>query len=114
MSAQFAGEVADMSEHWRLVSVSSHRVSGTFWVSRRGERPTDRASVATVDVTVWNEGRHWGRVLTTKDLLAWINDDDTVDLPKHMIRADVRADVEDAWDEMLAAIKAAADAGGSR
>ena len=112
--AEFDGDVADMSKFWRLVSVTRPRVSGAFWVARRGDRPTDRASVATVEVTVWNEGRQWGRVLTTKDLTAWINDDGTVDLPKHMIRSDVRDDVEDAWDEMLAAIKAAAEAGDPR
>lgn len=112
MSAPFEGDVADMSKFWRLVCVSRSRVSGTFWVSRRGDRPTDRTSVSTVDVVVWDEGRHWGRTLTTKDLTAWVNDDGTVDLPKHMIREDVRDDVEDAWDEMLAAIKVAAEVGG--
>lgn len=112
--SEFTGDVADMSKFWRLVSVNSPRISGTFWVCRRGDRPSDQTSVQSVEVTVWHEDRHYGRSLGSKDLLAWIENDGTVKLPKHMIRSDVLPDVEDAWDEMLAAIKAAAEVGDPR
>ncbi len=96
-----------MSEHWRLVGIDGcPRISGTFWVTRP-ETDEDTIWVKSVDVTVWSEGRHHGRILYSGDLAASVKGG-VVDLRRHMLRADKLADVEEVWDDMLAVIAAVA------
>lgn len=97
----------DMSEHWRLVGIDGcERITGTFWVTRP-ESDNDTIWVKAVDVTVWSEGRHHGRVLYSGDLAASVKNG-AVDLRRRLIRDDKLDDVEEVWDDMLAAIAAVA------
>lgn len=95
---------ADMSEHWRLItaegSTDTHRVQGTWWVAKR--------HVKAVDVTIWDKRSRSGRVFYSGDLTASIASDGAIDLPKHMISSSKLADAEDAWELLLAVIRAAA------
>ena len=93
----------DMSQHWRLVNVEGKPISGTFWVDVEPGKD-GRRIVRAVDVVVWHEEAAFGRVLSSKDLTAWVKGDE-VDLSKHMIRSDVLADVEAHWDAMLDALR---------
>ncbi len=62
-----------MSRYWRLVSVEGP-VSGTFWVTRPDEKRRGQIHVYTVDVTLWDEERAFGRCFTTKDVTATVID----------------------------------------
>ena len=102
----------DMGTYWRLVDVDGGRVTGTFWVLLPSERARRQdVSLVTVDVTVWDdEHHHAGRMLYSRDLTAFIEEDGEVHIPEHMIREQVRYDVLDAMDAMKVAVRLAADA----
>lgn len=93
----------DMSRYWRIFTYQHGRVNGTF-VVKAGKDGVH--NVSPFEVTVYADDAHtWGRVLYSKDLTAFYRDG-AVDVPKHMIREEVRYDVEDAWDDMIAALTA--------
>lgn len=95
----------DMGRFWRLVSVDSGRVTGTFWVTHGPDGEVNH--VRPVDVAVWADDQHtWGRVLYSDSLTAFVNGDE-IRIPEHMIREQVRADVLDAMDAMTNAIRLA-------
>lgn len=93
----------DMSKYWRLVATDGGLVTGTWWVQapHHGSQ-----NVTPVDVTVWVEGRHWGRSLYTRDLTASV-EDGQVEIPEHMIRAETRDHVLEHIDHVKAAVLAA-------
>lgn len=93
----------DMSRYWRLFTYQHGRINGTFVVMAGKEGPHN---VKPFEVSVYaDEGHTWGRVLRSEDLTAFVKDGE-IDIPKHMIREDVRYDIEGAWDDMLVAIRA--------
>lgn len=96
---------ADMSEHWRLITAegrsATHRIHGTWWVSADHVKP--------VDVVIWDTRSQYGRVLGITSLTAFRGGGE-LRVPKHMIRSNVLAGYEDAWELLLAVITAAADA----
>lgn len=97
----------DMSAYWRLFTYQHGRINGTFVVHAGKDGPHN---VNPYDVTVYaDEARTWGRVLYSKDFTAFVRDGE-IEIPKHMIREDIRHDVEDAWGDMLTAIRACVDA----
>jgi len=96
----------DMSRYWRLVSVEGI-VSGTFWVDRPDEKRRGQIYVSTVDVTLWDEDRRFGRCLTTKDVTATVVDG-VADLG--IIRGRWADLTEDDAEHLKAAVLAAANA----
>ncbi len=96
---------ADMSEFWRLITAegrdADHRIHGTWWVSADHVKP--------VDVTIWDTRGQYGRMLSIDSLTAF-REDGEIRIPEHMIRSNVLAECEDAWELLLAVITAAADA----
>lgn len=108
MPEQTEGQVKayDMGQYWRLVSVDGGRVTGTFWVSLPASSQRE-AHVTSVDVIVWVDDKHtWGRTLYSDSLIAFVKDGE-VRIPEHSIREHVRADVLDAMDAMVTAIRLA-------
>ncbi|MCZ4069243.1 hypothetical protein O1W71_16355 [Microbacterium sp. H37-C3] len=99
-----------MSRFQRVVGTDG-RLSGTWVVMLASDR--HRASVRPHDVTVYDEGRHSGRILGPDSLLAWVAKDGTVDLPEHMIRESIRDDVLDAKEELLELLPRIVEAAGS-
>ena len=98
----------DLSRYQRLIGVDGGRVTGTFWATTPVGGKDRSTIVETVDVLVWHDDEHTSaRVLRSGDLSASIQDGD-VDLRLHMIADDRRADVQDAWDEMVDALSAVA------
>ena len=70
------------------------------------ERNHGEYNVKPFDVTVYGDDSHsWGRVMYQQDFTVFVKDG-VVDLPKHMIRGDVRYDVEDALSDIIAAVEA--------
>jgi len=97
-----------MDRFWRIVGVDGGRVTGTFVAVIPAGRLDDRTMVTPLDVTVWHDDEHTsGRILYGKDFVAWV-DGENVNMPKHMIASNKLADVEDAWEPMLAALRAVA------
>lgn len=97
----------DLGRFQRLVGVDGKRVSGTFMVlSAKNSR---QMWVTTVDVVVWDEGHNSGRVLHSQDLTASVQDGEA-DLHERSIASNKVDDVLDVWDEMKAALVAAAEA----
>jgi hypothetical protein len=99
----------DMSAYWRIFTYQHGRINGTFVVHAGKERVHN---VKPYEATVYADETHsWGRVLHVNDLTAFVRDGG-VDIPKHMIREEVRYDVEDAWDDLIAAMTACVEAFG--
>ena len=97
-----------MDRFWTIVGVEGGRVTGMFVAVIPMSRLDDRTMVYPLDVTVWHDDEHTsGRLLYGKDFVAWV-DGENVTLAKHMIASDKRADVEGAWEPMLAALRAVA------
>lgn len=93
--------VTDYSEHKRVVIVECKRISGEVVVLMG-----DKAWVKPLDLTIWDEGRHSGRVLYSNGFTASV-EAGICFLPVHMISETVRYDVLDVMDEMKAACVAA-------
>ena len=97
-----------MDRFWRIVGVDGGRVTGMFVVVLSTIARDPRVRVYPLDVKVWHDDEYTsGRILYGQDFTAWVLDDD-VELPRHMIASNKRADVEDAWEPMLAALRAVA------
>lgn len=93
----------DMSRFWRILEVQHGRVSGSFIVHADKSGPHN---VKPHEVAVFHDDEHTsGRSLCSRDLTAFVVDGE-IRLPKHMIRSEVRAVVEGAWDDVIAAIEA--------
>jgi len=97
-----------MDRFWTIVGVEGGRVTGMFVAVIPNSVRDPRVTVYPLDVKVWHDDDHTsGRVLYGKDFTAWVLDDD-VELPRHMIASNKRADIEGAWEPMLAALRAVA------
>ena len=97
----------DMSRYWRLVSVEGGPVTGTFWATRPDEKRRGQIHVYTVDVTLWDEERAFGRRFTTNDVIATVIDG----VPDLGIVRGRWADLtEDDAEHLKAAVLAAANA----
>lgn len=93
----------DMSQYWRIFSYQHGRVDGTFVVYTSKAGPHN---VRPYEVVILPDETYMGgRILYGPDFTAFVKDG-TVSIPKHMIRESVLPDVEDAWDDMIAAIEA--------
>lgn len=97
----------DMGRFQRIVGVEGPRVRGSFIAHATNE--DDRIHVSPFDVTIWDEGHLSGRIIHHEDLLAFVDPEGTVDIPKHMLREDKRHDIEDVWDEMVSAVRLVAE-----
>ena len=97
----------DMSQFWRIFTYQHNRISGTFVV----HADKDAAHhVKPYDVTIWADDSHsWGRVVKSDDFTAFVKAGE-IEIPAHMIREAVRADIEDARDELIVAIRACVEA----
>lgn len=103
MSAQ----AHDMSRFWRLFTYQHGRINGTF-VVHSGKDGVHH--VKPYEVTVYADEAHtWGRSLYSRDMTAFVKNG-ALSIPKHMIREAVLPEIEDAWDEMIAAIQACIEA----
>ena len=91
----------DYSAHKRVVIVEGERVRGEL-VVLLGKRTW----VRPLEVTIWDEGRHSGRVIYSNAFSASVEGGEC-DLPEHMIRSDGRDDVLEVLDEMKSACVAA-------
>lgn len=87
----------DYSKHKRVVLIEQGRIRGEL-VVLMGQK----AWVSPLDMTIWDEGRHAGRVIYSNGFTASVTDG-VCELPEHMIRSDVRDEVLDVLDEMKAA-----------
>lgn len=87
----------DYSNHKRVVIIEHGRVRGEVIVLQ-----AKRAWVNPLDLVIWDEARHSGRVLNSTAFNASV-EDGVCNLPEHMIREDVRADVL----EVIAQVKEA-------
>ena len=97
----------DMTRFWRIFTVYHGRVRGDFIVYAT---KTGAHYVKPLDVTLWADGAHtWGRVVKYDDFIANVKADG-IEIPAHMIRADVRPDIEDAMEDLLAALRECVDA----
>lgn len=97
----------DMTRFWRIFTVDHGRVRGDFIVYAAKVGVHD---VKPLNVTLWADEAHtWGRVVKYDDFIAMVRDDG-ITIPAHMIRADVRLDIEDAMDDLLAAMRQCVDA----
>ena len=97
-----------MDRFWRIVGVDGGRVTGEFVVVLPTGSRDSRVMVLPLNVRVHHDDEHTSaRILYSPDFTAWVLGDD-VDLPKHMIDSNKLADVEDAWEPMLAALRAVA------
>ena len=96
----------DLSKYQRIIGNDGSRIQGNWHtlINKRGE-----VLITPIEVTFWDEGRYSGRIFYPRDLTAWIRADDTVDIPKHMVTESKWAEVEDAWDELVAVIRAVAE-----
>lgn len=88
----------DMSKYQRIIGVDEGRITGTFYAI--GLEPDRDVWVKPVDVVIWDEGHHSGRVLYSGDLSASVRDG-VAKLSKHMVKTSLLPDVEEVWDEML-------------
>lgn len=96
----------DRGKGFRLVLVEGPRVHGTFAVLKA--YPDREAWVTAHDVTVyWDDERRSGRILYSNDLTGSVKDG-VAQLEKHSVASNKLADVEQVWDEMLAALVVAA------
>lgn len=94
----------DMTRFWRIFTYQHGRINGTFIVKAGKDRVHN---VCPEEVTIYVDDAHsWGRVLYGSDLTAFVREDGSIDIPKHMVRERARYEVEDAEDELLAAIRA--------
>lgn len=92
-----------MSRYWRIFTYQRGLVSGTFVVHADKTGPRN---VKPYSAVVYHDDNHsGGRVLYGPDFTAFVKDG-AVSIPKHMIRESVLADVEDAWDDLIADIEA--------
>lgn len=91
----------DMSKYQRVIGFDGDRISGTFHVlASSGD---SEAWVKPIDMQIWDEGHHSGRILYSNDLTASVLDGEA-DLREHMIASNKLADVQAVWDEMKAAL----------
>jgi hypothetical protein len=93
----------DMSRYQRIIAVDSGRITGKFEVTARDRE--SEAWATAIEVTVWDENRYSGRMLYSNDLTGSVKDG-VAKLSKHMVGSNKLADVEEVWDEMLAALVA--------
>jgi small nuclear ribonucleoprotein (snRNP)-like protein len=96
----------DMTRFWRIFTVDHGRVRGDFivYAAKVGVH-----EVKPLNVTLWDDEHTWGRVVKYDDFIAIVKGDG-IEIPGHMIRADVRPDIEDAMDDLLAALRECVDA----
>ena len=98
----------DMTRFWRIFTIQHGRINGTFIVKAGRDRVHN---VTPEDVTIYGDDAHsWGRVLYGKDLIAFVREDGSIDLPEHMIKESLRYDVLDAKDDLISAIRACVEA----
>lgn len=98
----------DMTRFWRIFTIQHGRVNGTFIVKAGKGRVHN---ITPEDVTIYGDDAHsWGRVLRSGDLTAFLREDGSIDIPKHMIRERSRYEVEDAMDDLLACLRACVEA----
>lgn len=94
----------DMTRFWRIFTIQHGRVNGTFIVKAGKGRVHN---ITPEEVTIYGDDAHsWGRVLRSGDLTAFVREDGSIDIPKHMIRERSRYEVEDAIDDLLACLRA--------
>lgn len=86
----------DMSRHQRVFGTDG-RISGT-WVALSAK--SGEVLIKPHEVTIYDETRTYGRVLSRDSLTAWVRNG-VVDVPKHMIREETRAEIEEAWNELI-------------
>lgn len=68
-------------------------------------------NVCPDEVTIYvDDERSWGRLLYSRDLTAFVRDDGSIEIPPHMVSEKVRHEVEDAKDELIAAVRACVEA----
>lgn len=101
----------DMGRFQRLVGVESPRVTGMFRVlSMKDER--EESLVWPIEMTIWmgpkSDRRNWGRTYGPDDFSAIVKHGE-VNLDPEQVPKDKRAEVEDALDDVKAAILAAAN-----
>jgi hypothetical protein len=91
-----------MNSFYRVVGTEG-RISGTWVVMLPARR--DRSTIIKPhDVTFYDEAHHSGMIAGPDDLVIWVRQDDSIDIPEHMIREAVRDDVLDAIDELRALV----------
>jgi len=97
-----------MDRFWRVVGVDGGRVTGMFVAVLSTSARDPRVMVYPLDVKVWHDDEHTsGRVFYSKEFVAWV-DGENVTLSTGATASNKRADVEDAWEPMLAALRAVA------
>lgn len=99
----------DMSRYWRLVSNDGGFITGTWWVTRPDEKRGGEQQVRPIDVTMWNEGRHFGVVLEQGAFAAFVKGGEVE--PLHVRGRDhIVAEVRERHDEIVAVVLAVAAA----
>lgn len=98
----------DLGRFQRIVGVEGPRVRGNFIALATADGQT--IHVSPIEVKIWDEGHHSGRIIRPDDMTAFVKPDGEVDIPKHMLRENTRYDIEDAWDEMVSAVRLVAQA----
>lgn len=91
----------DLSKYQRLIGVESDRIRGNFYAL--ATKPGERIWIHPTDITIWDEHHLSGRTLYSGDLSGSV-EDGVATISKHMVNSSKLADVEDAWDEMLAVL----------
>ena len=98
----------DMSRHQRVIGTDG-RISGTWIALQASSRAEAReVLIKANDVTIYDEAHRSGRCMYSADFTAWVRDG-VVDLPMHMVREEIRADVEDARAEIDETLKLIAE-----
>lgn len=91
----------DMSDHWRIINITSGLLTGKLMVPRGRDTDTN-IYVETVDAVLWDDPDH-----KTGTILAW--GDITVRVrPAYAVNVPLRGKTWDATPEQVAAIEAAA------
>jgi len=96
----------DMSRFQRIISTDGGRIRGSFRALTTGKHG-DEVLIWPIEVTVEFDGGTWGQMLYSHDMTATVRGQE-VDIPKHMIAERKLATIEDAWDDMTAALLAVA------
>lgn len=109
MGAENVPEVKgyDMSRSWRLVATDGGPVTGTWWVTAPDAKRGGQQHVTPVEVTIWDEGRHYGYTLGRNDFTAFIRDGEVEPL-QLSTRDHCEAFVRDNMPAVIAAVLAAA------
>lgn len=96
-----ASKAHSLNTYYRVVGTEG-RISGT-WVVILPPTPGGTTLVIPHEVTIYDEGRNSGIVLSRDALTAWVRESG-IEIPYHMIRESVRPDVLDVWDELVTLI----------